>query len=369
MHVPWGWIKQRPHFLAEKLCEDFDVDVYYRKPLSVRESTLKEEKNSSLSISSFISIPFLKIPILKKIPRINHLNVILAKLIIHDIKKYDIIWITSPTLYPIIKPLVNSSQKIVYDCMDDTLSFPMYKNHLRYQNWIKKCEEDLIRNSYLSLYSAEYLKNTLFKRYEINDANLLIINNAIEVPHIEEQAFPDDVLSKLNYVKDLSNVFMYVGTIEEWLDISVVLKSLEANPQMNVVLIGPSNIQIPSHPRLHHLGIIKRDFIFPFMQKAKALIMPFKVTELIKSVNPVKLYEYIWMNKPIIAPKYDESVKFEEHVYLYNNVNEYLNFCEAIINNSKLAKSSEESSRNFVKDNTWDKRYEKIKERLLPNIQ
>ena len=27
MHIPWGWIKQRPHFFAEKLAEDAVVDV------------------------------------------------------------------------------------------------------------------------------------------------------------------------------------------------------------------------------------------------------------------------------------------------------------------------------------------------------
>lgn len=31
MHVPWGWIKQRPHFFAEYLAKDLIVDVYYKK--------------------------------------------------------------------------------------------------------------------------------------------------------------------------------------------------------------------------------------------------------------------------------------------------------------------------------------------------
>jgi hypothetical protein len=28
MHVPWGLIKQRPHFLAEKLADLYKVDVW-----------------------------------------------------------------------------------------------------------------------------------------------------------------------------------------------------------------------------------------------------------------------------------------------------------------------------------------------------
>ena len=32
MHIPWGWIKQRPHFFAEKLAKDVIVDVKYKQP-------------------------------------------------------------------------------------------------------------------------------------------------------------------------------------------------------------------------------------------------------------------------------------------------------------------------------------------------
>ena len=40
MHVPWGWIKQRPHFFAEYLANDFAVDVYFRKPTRIRKKHL-----------------------------------------------------------------------------------------------------------------------------------------------------------------------------------------------------------------------------------------------------------------------------------------------------------------------------------------
>ena len=31
MHVPWGWIKQRPHFIAENLSKYYKVNVFYKK--------------------------------------------------------------------------------------------------------------------------------------------------------------------------------------------------------------------------------------------------------------------------------------------------------------------------------------------------
>ena len=64
MHVPWGWIKQRPHFFAEYLAKDLIVDVYYKKAILVSKKnqlTLQQE-NSTLSINGFRQIAFDKIP-------------------------------------------------------------------------------------------------------------------------------------------------------------------------------------------------------------------------------------------------------------------------------------------------------------------
>ena len=40
MNIPWGWVKQRPHFIAEYLSKDFIVDVYYKKPTKVSKKNL-----------------------------------------------------------------------------------------------------------------------------------------------------------------------------------------------------------------------------------------------------------------------------------------------------------------------------------------
>jgi hypothetical protein len=44
--------------------------------------------------------------------------------------------------------------------------------------------------------------------------------------------------------------------------------------------------------------------------------MPFQVTDLIQSVNPVKLYEYIYSNKASISVRYDETELLKK-IYLF----------------------------------------------------
>lgn len=63
MHIPWGWIKQRPHFFAEYLSEDCCIDVCYRKSNTVSRKKLltsKDVEKKNLSIRGFNNIPLIK---------------------------------------------------------------------------------------------------------------------------------------------------------------------------------------------------------------------------------------------------------------------------------------------------------------------
>jgi hypothetical protein len=52
------------------------------------------------------------------------------------------------------------------------------------------------------------------------------------------------------------------------------------------------------------------------MAEADILFMPFQVTDLIQSVNPVKLYEYIYSNKASISVGYDET-ELLKNIFIY----------------------------------------------------
>ena len=131
MHVPWGWIKQRPHFFAEYLAKDLIVDVYYKKAILVSKKnqlTLQQE-NSTLSIKGFRQIAFDKIPGIKHL-KLNFLNDFLLYWQLPDFKQYDYVWFTCPSIYPLFKNRLSACYIVIYDCMDDVVEFPFCKNNL-----------------------------------------------------------------------------------------------------------------------------------------------------------------------------------------------------------------------------------------------
>ncbi|MGN0728894.1 hypothetical protein [Treponema sp.] len=154
---------------------------------------------------------------------------------------------------------------------------------------------------------------------------------------------------------------VYIGTITEWFDFEM-LEKIDSTKYEFHLFGSIYNIEqsFPANFFIH--GTVQREKIFSIMQAADILIMPFHVTELIKSVNPVKLYEYIYSCKPIITVKYGESEKFSDFVYLYENsdVNNFYTCIDEIIMNKMAAKNSIDNCKQFVENNTWNKRAKDI---------
>lgn len=364
MHVPWGWIKQRPHFLAELLSQDYNVEVFYKKSFNVSSKNLlnkREDNYENLSINRFLIFPFNRFPILRNL---EFLNTFFIRYQLPKISVYDYVWITSPLLYSIVKPLLKKS-KIIYDCMDDAAEFPLAKRNVKLCSHILKSEAELLKDADIVFCSSDYLKAKILDRAHSN-RKVTVVNNAISLPNVDNKYLcnevNDEILSK---IEKLSYPLLYIGTISEWFDFNMMLLILDKFPEINLVLIGPSDCMIPSHPRIHHLGTVERKYIYTIMDAAWALIMPFVVDELIRSVNPVKMYEYIYMRKNIIAPFYSEMKKFSSYAYLYKTESELeLIISNLLTNKQGVTESAGKEMQIFAENNTWDSRYNQIKKEL-----
>lgn len=362
MHVPWGWIKQRPHFFAEHLNKDFDVNVVYKKPLKVSSRNLINKKDEAMAISSFFVLPFQRISFLRNIGFLKGINSFLVKMQLPRIFEYDYVWVTSWSMYSLISPFLPSNVKLIYDCMDDELEFESVKNNPVIFKEALFFEKEVLQRASVVFCSSEYLKNKIVKRTGI-DKEIIVLNNAIGIPD-NSKGLKIKNEEVLNSVKAINNSFMYVGAISAWFDFELILNVLKKNASVSFILIGPCDVQIPEHDRLHYLGTVDRDDIFQLMENVEGLIMPFKLNELIRSVNPVKIYEYIYMSKPIIATRYSESELFEDYVYLYSDKEEFYNFIVGILDKKLSVKKSAVENKEFALLNTWEVRYDSVKQIL-----
>lgn len=358
MHVPWGWAKQRPHFIAEYLSQYFDVTVFYEKQYIGKKQLLNRfEIPLGITLNELFKLPF---PDHHLFTRIN--SFLTTFQIKKGIDKYDIIWLTYPKLFTDIKSIIPIHSKLIYDCMDNALEFPLVKSNVTLCRNIFNDEKELVERSHIIFASSDYLKKILIERHGVKK-DICVVNNAI---HLEKEGNLSESLNP-SILSQISSAFQkkrinlsYIGTISEWIDFELILKSLHRYDNINYIFWGPCEKKMPNHERIIHAGPVEHKYIYEIMDKSDALMMPFEVNELIRSVDPIKLYEYIYAYKPAIVVDYKETHKFKDYVHLYQNENVYLSLLKKLIDSKLHFRRSLEEHRAFSYENTWDKRIRSI---------
>ncbi|NOU79165.1 hypothetical protein GC101_09760 [Paenibacillus sp. LMG 31459] len=354
MHIDWNWAKQRPHFIAEKLSEVYEVDLIYIKQVANSSRYKKQKVSKNLNVLKLIKLPYSGRNKWLKIVQ-DRLN---QKILDIDFSSYDLIWVTSPIILDFIDADNINNCKVIYDCMDDYLEFFEHQKDI-YKH--KQLEEELVNKSAIIITSSSTLKDRLQSRYEniINTKEVYVINNALSQKWLSKR---DDYLNiHTTYNKNRNYVIGYIGTISDWFDFDLLKYILSKNEKIEFKLIGPSTVKKITHPRIIYVGAVSHDSLASYIKDVDAFIMPFIVNRLIEAVDPVKMYEYILFNKPVFCIRYPEVKKFEEYVYLYEDKDEILEEINKVMKGPHETKESFE----YLKENTWNERINEIKKVII----
>ncbi len=346
MHVDWNWIKQRPQFIAEGLSKFFDIYVFTQRESITKSKNLTKNDNKNIKIKSFFVLPF------KNKSYIEYLNEIFMKIyfkLVIKIYEPNYIWITNPILYDYLPS--NLDCKLIYDCMDDAIGFDFKKEGIKAK--ILKSEKKLIKKSAVIFVSADNLATKINKREKCDHKTFLVRN-----------AFNGDIITRTPKQKnrDIYKI-AYIGTVSSWFDFELLEFTLQKFKNIEYHIIGPivgSESKIHTNERIKFYGPIEHEKLISLSNSFDCFIMPFKLNNLVKSVDPVKFYEFINYNKPIISIFYDEIKRFSPYVYFYSNKETMVNILDKMINEGFVNKYSDKQRFEFLKNNSWDTRVSKI---------
>ena len=340
MSIDWYWIKQRPQILAEYLAKDYDVTVVYMKEIFCKQDLRKEKDELEKSYA----IP--AIPYRDKNIAAHSIQKMMFRKIMKMANTFDIIWVGHPLLYRYIPR--NYGGKIIYDCMDNHEALC---GDEKIKKTIRQTEADLIKRA-----DRIFVSSTgLYKKVQNagGEGCVFLVRNGF----VADKIYPPVAV---NHQKNENLKIGYFGTIAEWFDFPLLLKSLEKFPNLEYYLWGPvSGINVPNHPRIKLLGVVEHSRLWENVKDMDCLIMPFQVNDIIRDVDPVKLYEYISMGKRIISVEYDEIDRFGEFVYFYKNIFDYENIIGRMAESQ--IKYNIKEQKKFLLMNSWEKRYETIR--------
>jgi hypothetical protein len=341
--LDWRWITQRPHFLALKLAGYYELTVAFIR--SWQRRLLGD--SDPFHITKF---PLLYIPFAYRTVATTklawHFTNLYARLLIAW-NKPSIIWITWPAFRAAVPR--KSPAIVVYDCMDD---YPEIVRGVKRKQQIRDEEAQMVNRADLILVSSSKLMTRLKERYEVENKSILV-RNAFGGEILPASRKPANSTQKMR--------LCYFGTIESWFDFATIQVALAAFPDLEIHLFGPAGgSPIPDWKGIFYRGIVSHANLAIATAEFDCFVMPFVLNDLILAVDPVKLYEYINFDKPIICVKYPEVERFGPFVEFYNSSEDFIAAVKYIRQTGCLPKYSEQQRLDFLHQNSWDSRVAQI---------
>lgn len=343
LQMHWNWIKQRPHFLAEGLAQCHDLLILHRA------GSGKPDQLTS-NPSSLPRVPLLPLP--WRWRKIRWMTNELQRFwVLCCAKKFkaDLIWVGHPILLDAIAPLTTRLQ-VVYDCMDDVLSFPIPPAT---RAVMEVMERRLVKQAAAVLCSSERLREILVDRCgKENEGKVFVVRNGLDSALIGHNCHQLASKMRSDIVK-----FGYFGTIGDWLDFDMLLSVLDQNPAFEFHLTGPVvTKRVPNHSRLKLHRPVAHSSLPSLAANFDAFLMPFRLAQLTEAVDPVKLYEYVAFGKEIFAPRYQEIERFSDLVHLYGTANEFSDLLSRFAEARLVRKNVRSRAHEFLLANTWASR-------------
>lgn len=263
--------------------------------------------------------------------------------------------------YPSIVPILEKMRYslLCYDCVDDFSQFSWNPS------WHQGMERKLIERCDIMFVTS---KKLLEMKRSLKQ-NVYLVPNGADVSHFAASA--DENLKTPDYMKGIKRpVIGFTGAIYEWVDTRLIMELCRLRSDWSFVMVGPVGRDAKLDDRYGNLFLLgKKEYEeLPGIIKAfDVCIIPFKVSKLTESANPVKLYEYLASGKPVVSTPIPEVLAFRDMVMTAGNAREFERAIE-----TSLAEGSPELVRKRMmaaKENSWDKRVEDMLEIIRHQLQ
>lgn len=191
------------------------------------------------------------------------------------------------------------AKRVVYRMADYNPGFERFTPAMR------KLERRLVQKADVVVYASKTLAEHV---RSLGPKKMVHVPNGVHYRHFQE--CPRDL--PVEYQRLPRPIVVYVGSLERWFDFDLLTYTAQRMPHVSFVLIGPAELartRMPALGNVHFLGSRPYDAVPAYLHHADAGIIPFDVAahpQLIHSVNPLKLYEYLSCGLPVVATEWEE---------------------------------------------------------------
>jgi glycosyltransferase involved in cell wall biosynthesis len=217
--------------------------------------------------------------------------------------------VTSPELVRWL-PRSLGARKLVYDCPDDALAF---RQAAGVRAAKARAERELIARADVIACASDELASRLRER-GADPARVCVIRNGWD-----PQAFP--VMASTSLPGEGALRLAYFGTLAPWLDLEGLGEAAREAGPLSIRLIGPRDqLELVQTPGITLEPPLPHGELAGAVADAHCMLLPFRVDALTRAVDPVKLYEYIALGKPILSAYWPALEPFARFVTFYRDI-------------------------------------------------
>jgi len=263
---------------------------------------------------------------------------------------------------------------MIYDLADDLpemiANSPQIPKFLRFfGKWIG---ETMLKRTVAISTKVTGISDTLRVNYSIPNGKFEFIPNGVDTELFKK------VKSNLKQELGLDNCFVlgYVGVLREWVDLKPVYQAVKDFEDVRVLIVGEEGMLKENKKMVREYGVEDK-VIFagtvPYTDVPKYIsamdvcLIPFKQNAISQSAVPLKLFEYMACEKPVISTRLRGVMEVVGDRILYaDTADEYVVWIRDLIDNPDLTGELGRSGREFVIENyDWKSIVEKLGELLI----
>lgn len=333
--LPFTWRKAIKNYVYDQVLNDTRGTVIYGDLTS-----------RCWQISSKILVYSTIDSLLKRSRIINELNRIISQ---EKMENNLLVWNYNP-LY--IDYFDQFSQNLnIFDAVDDWLTHSSYKK--QHKELVKNYQTILAKSDLIFTVSP-YLKQKMFG----NEHHVTWLPNAVDLDYFQKETAVHPALKNLP-----TPIIGFLGILQDRIDINILELIARNNPEKSIVLAGPIWPEFPKEkfkkfPNVHFLGPIKHWEIPSLYNGFTVGIIPYKNNEFIKSTDPMKYYEYLAANLPIVSTPVPGVERFKNLILLAHNPEQFDNQLQIALSGNQKTLNAERLE--ILKDNTWRFRIEQM---------
>ncbi|WP_052538128.1 glycosyltransferase [Candidatus Photodesmus blepharus] len=335
---------QRPHHIASRIASDEVLYIFCTPNYSDNVSGFKKMGNNLYLTDCF------------------ELVIGIDGCIFHCYSTDNFFYASS---YELCKSAVENGRTIVYEYIDEIhenisgqkIPRKVFDKH----NMFLKDER------VICIASADKLIEDVKK---VRTNNYKLVTNGVDVEHfrknINKHILPNILKSIVSLaVKNDKKIVGYFGAFASWFDYELVTEVAKTG-DYEIVLIGVdydgtiASSGFNQFKNIHYLGPIEYQFLPDHAVWFDICIIPFLINDITISTSPIKLFEYMAMERPIVTTAMPECMKYKG-VFIGENHSDFikkLDYASRIGNNNDYVSGLLE----LAHENSWNQKARDILE-------